>query len=127
MLFEPSESLEFLIVIRLAIEPAINDSPGARREIHQREIASSHELVNWSIGFGEKIPQFHLGSVRRDAGQSIAHSARGAVVAFSETSGQNQYSLFHNSLSRYETKAQERTEVYSRRHSEFNGYLRQAK
>jgi hypothetical protein len=87
---------EFCIEIFLAFEPAINGTPCARREINKRQVAFSHELVNWSVGFGKQIVQFHLGPFRDNAGKTIANSARGTVVAFPETRRENQYSFFHS-------------------------------
>src|SRR5262249_35837389 len=87
MTLKSRESPKFCVVICLAIQPAINDSPGARRRIYQRQLTSAHELIYRSIGFGEKISQFHFGLVRGDASQTVADSSGGAVVTFSEAGG----------------------------------------
>ena len=122
MILEPNEPPEFLIVIRFAIEPAINDSPGPRRGIHQRQIASAHQLIETPIGFGEKIAQFYLSPFRCNTSKAVAHSARGTVVTLPETRGQDQDFPFHESLGgRDNDVAQKRTEVTG--HLEFNGYL----
>jgi len=87
MTLKSSESPKFCVVICLAIEPAINDPPSARRRIHQRQITSAHELIDRSIGFSKKIPQLHVGLVRGDARQTVAHSSGGAIVPLSEAGG----------------------------------------
>ncbi len=96
VILEPRETREFCIEIFLAIEPAINGTPCARREIDERQIAFSHELVHRPIGFGKQIVQFYLRPFRGDAGKSIANSARSAVVTFSEARREDQYSFFHS-------------------------------
>src|SRR5437867_4903107 len=93
-----SETPKFCVVICLAIEPAINDSPGARRRIHQRQITSAHERIDRPVSFGEQIAQFHVGLVRCDASETVANSSRGAVVALSEAGREDQDSFFHRLL-----------------------------
>src|SRR4029077_3827042 len=92
---QPNQSPKFSVVICLAIEPPINDSPGTWRGIHQREIASAHQFVDWPVGFRKQIPQLHCSLIRSDASQPVPHPSCGAIVALSETGGQDQYSLFH--------------------------------
>src|SRR4030095_2108676 len=96
MILEPREAREFCVEVFLAFEPAINGTPCAGREINQRQVAFSHQLVNRPVGFGKQIVQFYLRPLRGDARQSIANSTRGAVVAFSEARRENQYSFFHS-------------------------------
>jgi len=96
MVLEPREAGEFCIEIFLAFEPAINGTPCAGREINERQVAFPHQLVNWPVSFGKQIAQFHLRPFRGEARQTIANSARGAVVTFSEARREDQYSFFHS-------------------------------
>src|ERR1700730_16655949 len=96
MVLELREAREFCIEIFLAFEPAINGTPCAGREINERQVAFPHQLVNRPVSFGKQIAQFHLRPFRGDARQTIANSARGAVVTFSEARGEDQYSFFHS-------------------------------
>jgi len=96
MVLEPREAREFRIEIFLAFEPAINGTPCAGREINERQVAFPHQLVNRPVSFGKQIAQFHLRPFRGDARQTIANSARGAVVTFSEARREDQYSFFHS-------------------------------
>src|SRR5207247_11331162 len=98
MIVQSVESREFRIEICLAIEPSVNNSPGARREIDQSEVAFSHQLVDDAIGFGEQIVQFHFDPLRREAGQTVANAARGAIVTLSKAGGKDQVSFFHSLL-----------------------------
>src|SRR4029079_16376863 len=50
---QPNQSPKFPIVIGLAVEPAINESPCAWRRIEQRQIASAHQFVDRAVGFGK--------------------------------------------------------------------------
>ena len=92
---QPNQSPKFRVVICLAIEPPIDESPGTWRRIHQRQIASAHQFVDRPVGFGKQIPQFHCSLIQSDTSQPFADSSCGAIVALSETGGQDQYSLFH--------------------------------
>src|SRR5207248_11199408 len=96
MLFEPGETAELLVIIRLAIEPSINRSPRAGSEIYQGEIAPPHEFVDWPIRFREQIAQFHHSLIPRDASQSIADPSSGTIMTLSKTSCQDQDSFFHD-------------------------------
>jgi len=96
MVLEPREAREFCIEIFLPFEPAINGTPCAGREINERQVRFSHQLVNRPVGFGKQIAQFHLRSFRGDAPQTIANSARSAVVTFPEARREDQYSFFHS-------------------------------
>src|SRR4029453_19145838 len=131
MILEPREAREFCIEIFLAFEPAINGTPCARREINQRQVAFSHQLINGAVGFGKQIAQFYLRPFRGNASKTIANSARGAVVTFPETRREDQYSFFH-SLSGHpntdwKTPATRQRGRKLPKHSEFNGYLHRAK
>jgi hypothetical protein len=95
MVLEPREAREFCIEIFLAFEPAINGAPCAGREINERQVAFSHQLVDRPVGFGKQIAQFYLRPFRSDARQTIANSARGAVVTFPEARREDQNSFFH--------------------------------
>src|SRR6266508_452200 len=95
MILELREAREFGIEILLAFEPAINGTPCARREINNRQIAFSDELVHRPVGFGKQIAQLDLRPFRGDASKTITDSARGAVVTFPETRSEDQYSFFH--------------------------------
>jgi hypothetical protein len=94
--FEPGKSLEIFVIILLAIEPAVDVSPQTRRKVSYPKITPPNQFVEQGVGFGKQIAQFYLGPFRGDPGQSIANSPRGAVVAFSETRGEDQYSFFHS-------------------------------
>src|SRR4029077_4860141 len=83
--FQPPESAKFRAVICLAIEPAINESPGAWRRIHQRQIASAPQFVDRPVGFGKQIPQFPRCLIRSDSSQPVAHSSGSTVMTLSET------------------------------------------
>src|ERR1700730_3064617 len=96
MVLEPREAREFGIEIFLAFEPAINGTPCAGCEINERQIAFSHQLVNRPVSFGKQIAQFHLRPLRGDARQTVANSARSAVMTFSEARREDQYSFFHS-------------------------------
>src|SRR3989440_2462019 len=96
MLLEPREARKFCIEIFLPFEPAINGPPCAGREINERQIAFSHQLVNRPVSFGKQIAQFHLCPLRCDTRQTIANSARSAVVTFPEARREDQYSFFHS-------------------------------
>ena len=95
MLLEPGKTLEIFVIIFLAINPSINASPKTRRKINQPKITLSNQFVEQRVGFGKQIAQFYFRSFRGDARQTIANSPCGAVVAFSETRGEDQYSFFH--------------------------------
>ncbi len=97
MRLEPRKSLETLVEVLLAIEPAVNGSPGAGCEIDQRQIALSHELVDWPVGFSKEVSQFNLALLWADPSQSIANSSRSTIVTLSKAGGEDQYS-FHDSL-----------------------------
>src|SRR6266480_8085838 len=109
MILQPPEPLETLVEILLAIQPAVNGSPSAGREIDQCEIAPSDEFVDRPVGFGEQIAQFNFGVRRGDADQPITNSSSGAVVTLPKAGGENQYSFFHNSLGKSRRKRSERT------------------
>jgi membrane protein len=96
MVLELREAPEFCIEIFLAFEPAINGTPCTGREINERQVALPHQLVNRPVSFGKQIAQFHLRPLRGDARQTIANSARGTVVTFSEARREDQYSFFHS-------------------------------
>src|SRR5215813_2572643 len=95
MILQSREAREFCIEILLAIEPAVNSTPRARREINHCKIAFSHHLVNRPVGFSKQIAQFDVCPFRSYAGQAIANSARGAVVTLPETRRENEDSFFH--------------------------------
>src|SRR5262249_10827963 len=46
---QPNQSPKFRVVICLAIEPSINNSPSAWRRIHQGQIASADQFVDWPV------------------------------------------------------------------------------
>src|SRR6266487_1651502 len=96
MILKPREAREFCIEIFLAIEPAINCPPCAGRKINERQVAFSHQLVNRPVIFGKQIMQFHLRPFWSDPRQTIANSARSAVVPFPEARREDQYSFFHS-------------------------------
>src|SRR5439155_21102239 len=96
MLLEPRKAREFYIEIFLAFEPAINGAPCAGCEVNERQIAFSHQLVNRPVSFGKQIAQFHLRPLRGEARQTIANSARSAVVTFPKARREDQYSFFHS-------------------------------
>src|SRR5204863_8086551 len=91
----PPKTREFCNEIFHSIETAVNGPPYARREINNRQVAFSDELVHRSVGFGKQIVQLDLGPFRSDACETIADTARSAVVAFPETCREDQYSFFH--------------------------------
>jgi hypothetical protein len=93
---EPGKSLEILVIILLAIEPAVDASPYTRRKINYPKITPPNQFVEQGVGFGKQIAQFHLRPFRGNAGQSIANSARGAIVTFPETRREDQYSFFQS-------------------------------
>src|SRR5215510_13017138 len=95
MILEHGETREFSIEIFLAFQPAIDRTPCARREINERQVALSHELVNRPVGFGKQIAQFDLRPFWGDAGQTIANPACSAIMTFPETRREDQYSFFH--------------------------------
>src|SRR5438477_12439925 len=95
VLLEPGKTLEIFVIIFLAIDPTVNASPKTRRKIKQPKIALSNQFVEQGVGFGKQIAQFYFRSFWGDARQTIANSSRGAVVAFPETRGEDQYSFFH--------------------------------
>ena len=95
---EPGESLEIFIIILFAIDPSVNASPKTRRKINHPKITPSDQFVEQGVGFGKKIVQFDFGLLRADPRQSITHSAGSAIVTLSKTGGEDQDSLFHNSL-----------------------------
>jgi len=70
--FSRNQSPEFRVVICLAIEPSINESPGTWRRIQQRQIASAHQFVDRPVGFGKQIPQFHCSLIQSDTSQPVA-------------------------------------------------------
>src|SRR5437667_4148276 len=111
---QPNQSPKFHVVICLAIEPPINKSPGTWRRIHQRLIASAHQFVGRPVGFGKQIPQFHCSLIQSNASQPVADSSCGAIVALSETGGQDQYSLFHWSLGATDYKGEHTRRVLTR-------------
>src|SRR5947207_6462677 len=109
MILQPPEPLETLVQILLAIQPAVNGSPSAGREIDQCEIAPSDEFVDRPVGFGEQIAQFNIGLRRGRTDQPIMNSSSGAIVTLPKAGGKDQYSFFHNSLGKSSRKRSKRT------------------
>jgi len=99
MILQLGKSRKLLVEILFAIEPSVNSSPRPRCEINQREVAAPHQLIDWSIGFGEQVAEFHLGRFRRHTGQAIANASRSAIVALAEAGAKDKNSLFHTFVS----------------------------
>jgi hypothetical protein len=84
-----------------------------------------------AVGFGKQVPQFHCSLTRSDASQPVADSSCGAIVALSETGGQDQYFLLLHSLGETDhVQAPKEMKVTSESPAtagDFNGYLCPAK
>jgi len=85
---------EPMMKIRVVINPGINLRPNMRRAIDREEIHAPDKLVDRSERFRKNITAFDCG-IGRNLRETIADSARGAVMAFTESGGKNE-DFFHS-------------------------------
>ena len=116
-MFHREQESEISAEIFLSIERPVKRRPHARRTADHGEIPAPRQIIERPIGFGEQIVQFDVRRIVTNEGQTVAQAARGAVVSFAETGGENQ-DFFHDSLGQ---------SVARRMRGDFNGYLSSAK
>ena len=84
----------------LFIDPGIERCPGVGQAIDRAEVGATHHRIDKAKCFGKNVADLNLG-FGGYLQKSLANSARGAVVSFAESGGENE-NFFHVRIRRGE-------------------------